>query len=250
MSKYLSDLAGWLPMLALMLVSAIFLWRKIYRELPLFFTYIASAWTIGLMRYATFHVGRATYFYTYWISELAGAVIVSLALYEVFFRRLFQRFYKVRLYRNLFPAVALIILLLMINTALQSADRKAAFLRASHALDLVRTATLFFFVALMAVMGRNWTRYDFGISLGFGLQASVALLNVALSTQTQFNPEVLGTIELVAYNVSCIIWLITFLKAEKSVVPATSDQSSAVAALHQARTWEEALKDFLTPGKR
>lgn len=248
-TKYLSYIEIWLPMLAVILVSAIFLRRKIYRELPFFFIYIVSAWIVGLLRYATYSIGRTAYFYTYWISELAGAVIVSLALYEVFFRRLFQRFYKVRFYRNLFPAVALIILVLMINTALQAADRKAAFLRASHALDVMRTAVLFFFVALMALMGRQWTRYDFGIALGFGLQASAALLNAALSIQTHLSPTILGTIEQVAYNVACIIWLITFWKPEKSLVPSTSEPQSK-DALHQARTWEEALKDFLTPGKR
>lgn len=236
-------------MLMLMLVSAIFLWRKTYRELPLFFTYIVSAWTTGLLRYAALNVGRATYFYTYWVSELVVAVVVSLALYEVFIRRLFPRFYKVRFYRNLFPIAALIILILTITTALQAVDRQAALLRASHVLDLIRTAALVFFVALMAVMGRNWTRYDFGIALGFGVQASAAVLNAAASMQTRFNPTILGTIEPVAYDISCLIWLITFWKPQRSVVAASSDQVSAAEALHRARTWEEALKDFLTPGK-
>ncbi len=231
-----------------MLVSAIFLWRRTYRQLPFFFVYILSAWIIGIVRYAAFKLGARPYFYTYWISELAAAVTVSLALYEVFLRRLFMRFYKVRFYRNLFPAIAVVILLLTIITALQAPDRRAAFLMASRGFDFVRTSVLVFFVALMAVMGREWTRYDFGIALGFGLQAAVALVNAAVRTQVHYKPTILGTIEVIAYDASCLIWLITFWKPEKPFIPPPADRLTP-ETLHQARKVEETLKDFLTPGK-
>jgi hypothetical protein len=233
-----------LPILVLILVSAILLFRRAYRELPLFFIYVLSAWTIGILRYASFKIGPRPYFYTYWISELAAAVTVSLALYEVFLRRLFQRFYKVRLYRNLFPAIAILILLLTIVTALQSPDRRAAFLMASRAFDFVRTAVLVFFVALMAIMGREWRRYDFGIALGFGLQAAVALVNAAVRTQMHYQPSALGTAEVIAYDLSCIIWLLTFAKAEKPVVSLQTDKLTP-STLHEARKWEETVKELL-----
>jgi len=232
-----------------MLVSAILLWRRTYRQLPLFFVYVFSAWLFGIIRVIAFRMGKQPYFYTYWISELAGAVTVSLALYEVFLRRLFMRFYKVRFYRNLFPAAAFVILLLTIITALQSPDKRAAFLMASRGFDFVRTSVLVFFVALMAVMGREWTRYDFGIALGFGLQAAVALVNAAVRTQFQYKPTILGTVEVVAYDVACIIWLITFWKPEQALAPAPAVQPTP-EALHEAKKWEDSLKDFLTPGKR
>jgi hypothetical protein len=234
----------WLPIAILILLSAILLRRRIYRELPFFFVYIVSAWTIGILRYAAFRLGPRPYFYTYWISELAAAVTVSLALYEVFLRRLFMRFYKVRFYRNLFPTIAVIILLLTIITALQAPDRRAAFLMASRGFDFVRTSVLVFFVALMAIMGREWHRYDFGIALGFGLQAAVALVNAAVRTQIHYKPTVLGTIEVVAYDVACLIWLITFWKAQKSTIPA-ADNTLTPEALQEAKKWEDAVKDLL-----
>jgi hypothetical protein len=142
-----------------------------------------------------------------------------------------------------------VILVLTIITALQAPDKRAAFLMASRGFDFVRTSVLVFFVALMTVMGREWTRYDFGIALGFGLQAAVALLNAAVRTQVQYKPTFLGTLEVVAYDAACIIWLITFWKPEKSFIPTLSDQLPP-EALHKARKWEDALKDFISHDKR
>jgi hypothetical protein len=248
LTKQLTYVLFWLQILVLMLVSAILLWRRISRQLPLFFFYVLSAWLFGIVRYAAFKLGPQPYFYVYWISELAGAVTVSLALYEVFLRRLFPRFYKVRFYRNLFPAIAMAILFVTIIAALQASDKRAAFSTASSAFDFVRTCVLVFFVALMALMGREWPRYDFGIALGFGLQAAVALVNAAFRTQFRDKPAILGVVEMVALDLACFIWLITFLKPEKSPPQLPPDRLS-VETLHQARKWEDTVKDLLTPGK-
>lgn len=239
----------WLPILVLMLVSALLLRRRTFRQLPLFFFYVLTAWLFGVLRFAAFKLGVKAYFYTYWISELAGAVTVSLALYEIFLHRLFKRFYSVRLYRNLFPLVAVLVLVVAIVTSLSAADKRAAFLTASHGFDFARTALLVFFVALMALMGREWSRYDFGVALGFGLQAAIALLNAAVRARAQ-KPTFMGVVEIISFNIACLIWLITFWKPEHKRVPTSADERSSAETLHQARKWEEILKDFITPGKR
>lgn len=240
----------WFPVLALVLVGALIYWRRVYRELPFFFLFVISALLLGLLRYIGLKLGHDVYFYVYWITELAAAVPVALALYEIFLRRLFPSFQKVRFYRNLFPLAAVAIFLLTVITALQSSDKHAALVTASHGADFVRTAILVFFVALMAFMGRQWKRYDFGIALGFGLQAAVALANTAVGFKFHNRPALLTNIDIVVYDITCFIWLITFLKPEKALVTDTADKRTAEDALRQAREWEEALKDFRTSGKR
>jgi len=185
----------------------------------------------------------------FWISELTGAVIFSLALYEVFIRRLFPRFHKVRFYRGLFPAVAAAILLLTIVAVLQSSDRKAAFQLASRAFDFMRTAFLVFFMFLMLLMGRQWERYDLGITLGFGIQAAAALANAAVKSRLGHQSVIFDTAEAVTFEIACVIWLITFLKPEKPdhLQPAGELDASV---LPEAQKWESVLKDWLTPGKR
>lgn len=239
----------WFPALALVLVGALMYWRRAYRELPFFFLYVVSALLIGVSRYAAFPLGRGVYFYVYWITELAGHLAVALALYEIFLRRLFPSFQKVRFYRNLFPLAAVAIFLLTVITASRSSDKHAAFVTASHGADFVRTAILVFFVALMVFMGRQWKRYDFGIALGFGLQAAAALADTAVGFKFHNPPALLTNIDVIVYDVTCLIWLITFWRPEKALVTDTVDNRIAEDALRQARTWEEELKGF-TSGKR
>lgn len=244
----LPNLLFWFPVVVLALLSAVFIWRRIWSELPLFFLYIVSAPTVGMLRYAAFLASKTVYFYVFWISELELAVVFSLALYEVFLRRLFPRFHKIRVYRRLFPAVAALILLLTIIAALQSADTKAAFQTASRAFDFVRTAFLVFFMALMLLMGRQWTRYDFGITLGFGIQAAAALTNAAVRARLGHRSTTFDAVEAITFEIACVIWLIAFMKPERAdhLQPAAALDP---AVLHQARKWETVLKDWLTPGK-
>ena len=239
----------WFPVVVLILVAVLFVRYRIYRELPFFFLYTLSAPAVGLLRYATFRVSHRAYFYVYWIAELELAVAFSLALYEVFLRRLFPRFHKVRFYRMLFPAMAGIILLLTIVAALQSPNRHAAFQLASRVFDFLRTAFLVFFMFLMLLMGRQWGRYDLGITLGFGLQAAAALANAAVRGKLGHRSAIFDNAEIVAFEVACVIWLITFLKPEQSgtLQPA---EAFDPALLPHARKWESVLKDWLTPGKR
>lgn len=239
----------WLPVLALVLVGWIMHKRRAYRELPFFFLLVISSLLIGVIRYVGSLLGHDVYFYAYWISELAAAVFVALAIYEVFLRRLFPRFYKVRFYRNLFPLVACVILVTTVISAARASDKHAAFMTASHSADFVRTAILVFFVALMVFMGRQWKRYDFGIALGFGLQAAAALADTAVGFKFHNPPALLTNIDVIVYDVTCLIWLITFWRPEKALVTDTVDNRIAEDALRQARTWKEELKGF-TSGKR
>jgi len=246
----LSNLLFWFAVVVLSLLSAVFLWRQIWRDLPLFFLYIISAPIIGILRFTVYPLSRGAYFYVYWVSELAGAVFCSLALYEVFIRRVFPRFHKVRFYRGLFPAAAAAILLLTIVAVLLSPDRKSSFEAASSAFDFVRTAFLVFVMVLMLLMGRQWGRYDLGITLGFGIQAAAALANAAVRTRLGgHRSAIFDTAEFVTFEIACVIWLITFLKPETPdrLQPAGPLDASV---LPQARKWESVVKEWLTPGKK
>src|SRR5215472_6845095 len=170
----------WFPLLVVSLLVAIFLWRRAWREVPFFFVYLASALLIGIVRYAALLLSRRSYFYTYWISDLIISIVAFLPMYEVFLRQLFAGFSKNRFYRNVFPLVAAAVLVLGVLTALQARDKGAAFQMASRAFDFMRTSVLVFFIGLMLFMGRYWTRYDLGITLGFAIQAAVALTAAAV----------------------------------------------------------------------
>ena len=238
----------WFPLLAVFLLAGVFLWRRLFREFPFFFLYLVSAILVTAVRFGAIYMGRRVYFYSYWISDLAGSPVVFLAIYEVFLRRLFQGFHKIHFYRMLFAVAAAGVLLLTVLTALQANDKGAAFQMASRAFDFMRTAVLVFFIGLMMFMGREWTRYELGIALGFGIQASAALATAAVRAQMHYKPTFMDTVQAIAYNVSCVIWLLTFWKQQKRA-EVRPDHQLGPQWLREARGWETILKSWLKPGK-
>src|SRR5262249_26455717 len=247
--SWLAAFVGWFPVVAVAVVAAIFLWRRLWRELPFFFLYLTSALLVTVVRYVAFHqFSHRTYFYIYWTCDLFLAVVVFLPMYEVFLRRLFRSFQRNRFYASIFPLVAFAIFILTVVTAIQAQDKGAAFQAASRAFDFPRTAVLVFFIGLMAFMGRKWTRYDLGITLGFAVQAAVALANAAVRVRMHYRPSVMDTVEVIAYNVTCVIWLVTFWKPEKPLQLTPAEQLSP-EMVQQARSWEEQLKTWIAPRK-
>ena len=239
----------WFTVANLLLLVALCVRRRVYRDLPFFFLYIVSAVLVGAARYAAYYVHPKFYFYVFWFTEFSGVFIVVLALYEVSLKRLFPAFFRFRFYRILFPLAAVIIPVISIQVALQAPDKKAAFWMVNRGYDAARAGVLVLVVGLMIFMGRSWKRYDFGILFGFAVQAAAAVLNGLARAQSHYQVTIWDTVETFAFGASCLIWLITFWKPEKRIELQPLDPT-ATETLQQARTWQSALKDWLTPGKR
>lgn len=236
----LVQLVGWFSLPVLIVLAGILLWRGIPREFPHFFNYVAANAVIGLVRLCAYRAGTPhAYAVIYWTSEVLIAVFAFLATYELFIKRLFPRFSAIRLYQFLFPAAAIVIVVIAVPAALES--HKNLILRATiHTIDILRVSTLIFFVGLMVFMGRQWTGYEFGISLGLVVEASALLTTTGAWSRRGFVRHFLDELPDIAYDIACVIWLITFLKREKPVpLPATPIDPEVVK---EAKKWEETLK--------
>lgn len=234
----------WFSLPILAMLAAILVRRKAFTDFPLFSWYIVLSCVVTLARFFAHSGTNRTYFYTYWISEVALTVGALMASYELFGRRLFPNFHKVRLYRILFLISAVVIITLTVLTAIESIRIALVFIKITHAFDFLRAAVLFFFGALMLVMGRRWTRYELGIASGFALDTAVFLATFAMWTlRGRTVPKVVNELPVIAFDIASIIWLITFLKSEKPELVPTVPVSPEV--LKEARKWEEALKGSL-----
>jgi hypothetical protein len=243
------EVLAWFSLPVLGLLAACAAKRKLYREFPFFFAYVLAACLVGVVRFVVYKECSAQlYFYVFWCSDFVLLVATFLALYETFLRRIFPVFFNVRLYRFLFPAAGSVIAFLAFLTALHSPNKHAAFLITSRVFDFLRSAVIGFFVFLVLLMGREFSGYEFSIACGFGLQAAAALVNSAVKTRANYKPTILDRFETVAYDIACLIWLVSFSKRPKPVVTLPVDQLDS-EMLHQARTWETLLKDWLTLGK-
>jgi hypothetical protein len=237
----------WMSLPAMVLLAGILLWRRLHREFPLFFWYLVVTVIATLLRFAAQFGSVSTYFYTYWISEFVVMIFNFLAVYELFVRRIFPRFQKVRFYLYLFPSIAFVIIILGWFTALVAPNKGAALLIESRVLDFILVAVLLFFVFLMMVMGRQWTKYDFGIAFGFAINAAAFLVTSAIWVRTNYRSSSIDQLPLIAYDISCLVWLYCFSMGEQLDRPAEPGLDPKI--LHEARGWESMLKSWLAPGK-
>jgi hypothetical protein len=248
MPNWANILIDWFALPSLALLACILLYRKWYREFPLFFCYVVLTEMVGLTRYAASKGSPSVYSKVYWISNLVVVLFAFLASYELFVRRLFPRFYKVRFFRILFTLAAILVNVLVVIAAIYG-NHKRWLLLSARIEEFLRAAVVFFFVALMTVMGRKWEMKEFGIAFGFGLDVAISLASVALWTQASNRSPLVSRIPVIAYDIACIIWIYCFWRAPKSE-PAVPTAPLSPAALHEAKKWEESLKDYITPSKR
>ena len=76
------------------------------------------------------------------------------------------------------------------------------------------------FVFLMLLLEMKWPQYVFGIVAGFGLYATISLLNtIGIHFSERNFTLVWGGIQLAAYSVMILIWLWTFRRRPQSEPP-------------------------------
>ncbi len=245
--NWLQFVIDWMGLPALALLAVLLFFRRWYREFPFFCCYIVAAEVVGLGRLLSARAFPGTYYYVYWVSDTALAAFAFLATYELFFKRLFPAFHKSRLYRLLFPAAMIVTILVSFSAIL--GGHSSALTVTSHVYELMRAITLFFFVALMLVMGRHWAKEEFSIAFGFGLDVSMSLALMGIWSRSSQRSEFLDRMAVIAYDLACLIWLYCFWNAPKAQ-PINSSPSFSVPALQDAKKWEETLKDFMSQGKR
>lgn len=248
MHEWVYLVIDWFALPSLALLACVLIYRKQQRQFPLFFLYVVATELVGLTRLAASGAPSLVYRYVYWISDIVVVLFSLLAAYELFVKRLFPGFYKVRFFRYLFPTIAILVNIGMVLLAIYD-NHKRLLLLTARAGEFLRAAILVFFVSLMALMGRRWEKREFGIAAGFVLDVSTALAEVAIWSHAPSKNAVVSRIPVIAYDLACIIWLYCFWNAPKSE-PAVPTEPLSPAALHEAKKWEESLKDYISPGKR
>ena len=238
----------WMALPSLAVLGGILLYRKCQRKFPFFLVYVVMTDAIGIARLFASQIGGRVYYYVYWGSDIAVAVFAFLATYELFIKRLFPVFYKTDFYRYLFPTVTVLITLVAASTAFYG-GKLAILVVGVRVYEFLRAAVLLFFVALMIFMGRRWSKQEFGIAFGFGLDVSATFAALAMLSSNPRGNEFVNRIAVFAYDIACIVWLYCFWNAPKGQATVPPEPLSA-EALHEAKKWEDSLKDFMSQDKR
>jgi hypothetical protein len=106
---------------------------------------------------------------------------------------------------------------------------------------VVQCGLVLFLLVFSRYLGTHWKQKSFGIALGFGAFASVELSLVALSasTGTVENQAITSFINMVAYNVTILIWA--------GYMRVGSEQQQSATHVLRTQRWEEGLNAIQHP---
>src|SRR5215469_15130786 len=233
----------------LLVLALIFLRRKLYREFPLFFTYVVYSAVGGALRETAIH-HQFLYFWLYWISEALYGILALLVLREAFYRVFALPHAAYRWFRFLLPIIVLLILSLSMWEMAQhplgtgTAGRMVSaiywFDFGVHALE---GAILLLVLALTLMFPVAWRRYEFGILTGYGISACVTmladLLRFALGSRYEtffrYGPPI-------AYVLATLIWLHAFLVPPENPPRAQMGLDEMLGIMRRSREWLEWIK--------
>ncbi len=222
--------------------------RGVHREYPFFFNYtILQVISTPLLAFVYFHSYRI-YFYAYWVN-LALSILLSFAVLQEIFNDAFRPYEALRdLSLILFRWSAIVVLLVAVMWAINSAHKPEtsavldAILLADRSVRLMQCGLVFFLLLFSEYLGISHRSMLFGISLGFGFFASVNMLvATALSHHGMLQSSTLSEINSAAYLVSVIIWF------GYSLAAAPARSKVAEELLQRSKQWNSMLEDARMP---
>jgi hypothetical protein len=230
---------------------AVLLRHKLLRRFTWFFTFLVANVTVSIGVLGFRNMPRQ-YFILYWYGDALVTLFVLMAIYEVF-RIVFQRFYKLKWFRWLFPSVIVGLMAISSLRAILHSQSTENFLNTQIlsleiAAGIVQVGLFFLFLILAQFFHLAWKEYTFGIALGFGVSAAGDLVAFIIRSEfgTKFDTVFRFAVPL-AYTVGAAIWLFTFLwpvpnSSLEVATPALTPEAVVRELKQYTRTVKEILK--------
>jgi hypothetical protein len=195
----------------------LFLRRRLYRDFPWFFIYLASSIIMTVVRLA-FRGDYVTVYKIFWATEAIYAILALAALNEVF-RRVFRAFYLFWWFWPVFPATVVALVLLTLRSATRVPAEVPQIIKWVLAIGVtakyVEAGLFVLFVVLALLLNVTWRTHAFGVVQGFAISALGAWFAYAVSSEFGIKVTSLAIYSPpVAYIVAVVIWLITFARPE------------------------------------
>ena len=245
----ISDIVWLLGPTGNLIVLALMLRRKLVREFPVFFSYLAFhiiEAAVTLLIYS--HFGRKSwaYLYAYWTVQAIGLGLRFGVIYEIFSHVL-------RPYEGLRRGSTVVLRWLVVLLALAAIGiavvgpsnepnfALSGALIIERSIDVVQCGLLVLLFLFASYFALTWRNYVFGIALGFGLIASVELLAAAVATQSSesLSGFILNSLPRIAFDLAGVIWIIYL------ALPEPSRLELKALPQHDLEKWNEELLELL-----
>jgi MFS family permease len=213
--------------------------RRLHKDFPVFFAYILVQIALFAVEFPVYHYSSSsTYFYTFWSGAALNVIIAFKIIHEIFLD-IFRPYPALRdLGTALFKWAALIMVLVSVVVISVSPGWDDPLQQTIEVVQrcvrVVQCGMVLFLLAFCKNLGVSWRRLSFGIACGFGLFAGTELFTTALYSGLHIRGTMMNLIDMGAYNVGMVLWLLySVLNRREVVVPVLVPQR-----------WDEALTDI------
>lgn len=244
----LPHLVTYTPLVLLLVLLWVLLRRRIYRLLPFFLSYVVFAVLADAARFLS-HSNDDLYFDVYWVTEAGYSLLGVLVLYEIY-RTVFRQLMTMWWVRLIFPiaigvAGVLVALRSYFSPSIMPNFIMTFIVNAELAVRFLQVSIFVVLVALVYFFGLRWRHQAFGIAVGFGIYATVAL--VSTTKFYEFGTDfafVWGAILLVAYSTAVLIW-IWFFTRKQEVGPSYDEQDFPPISLQDLERYKKTARRTL-----
>jgi len=245
-----TQLVLWIAHPVLQVAVAVTMFRqKLHRTFPVFFAYIGfQVFSFGFLfplnTWGDYETYYRTYFYLYWACSAINLVLGFMIIREVFLD-VFRPYYTLKdLGSVMFKWAALVMLLVAFVVAASNSGQGMepvlqAILTVQRCVRVAQCGLVLFLMVFSRYVGVSWRQKSFGIALGLGAAAGVELGTYALYVGGMMSQVSLHVANLVAYNLTIMVWFgYALLKSQ----PQTRE-----VTLFASQRWERGLTDLQNP---
>jgi hypothetical protein len=243
MSSPQIQLALWFTQPPLQAAIAILVYRRrLHKEFPAFFTYMAAQILIFCVQLPLFFYGGSELrFKLYWISAAVNLVLAFRIIHEIFLD-VFKPYHALRdlgaaLFR--WAAIIMVLVSVVLISVVPSWENPLmnSILLVQRCVQVVQCGLVVFLLAFCTNLGVNWRRLSFGIALGFGFISASELLTTALYSGGRMQVPSVQFAVLVCYNIGMLVLLFyALINRRADLVPVLVPQR-----------WDEALMEITPP---
>ena len=233
--------------LILQLVIAVTMYsRRLHARAKFFFAYILWQTLSTAIIYLLLHFGPPEYvFYTSWVNNFI-TMSLGLAIIIELFQRFFEPYTSIRRFARilfLWSALAFVAIGLLVATFRQVnlvLPIVKIFFIMERSVRIIQLGLILVLLGLSKYLHLRWKNYLFGIALGFGFYALMALTGLTVLMYYGhlvgvFVDTLLGT----AYCGAVVVWTCYILQPDAVSVPIVSLPS------HELERWDQALSQLL-----
>jgi hypothetical protein len=245
------------PHTLLAVVLVLMVRRRLYKQFPIFLLYTAFELLQFMVLLAVFIHTRSLADGRYRGAFLVGAAISGALrfgiIYEIFVE-VFRKYDALRdLSKVLFRCATVLLLLIGVALASTHGNGSDGFLLIVPILDrtvrFMQCGLLVFLFLFSRYFGISWRNYAFGIALGFGILASLELVDYAIRSQIVAGSYLLDYLGMATYHCSVLIWIF-YLLAQDTQEPQEPQGPRTPRMLkklpeHDLEAWNQELERLL-----